>query len=271
MSCFPGISQLKSIVQALTGDLDGAKQTQTDFLESFPVASQLTSLYYSIKGEESEAVRVQKRCLDFLSQTANSVPIVGHVKAGIHKVCGDDKGASEAFKASTRTTAVIAGAAGGFCLGGPPGAIAGGMAGGIGADSTISVVQQSPYGVVENAFNATEHAVNGEYNKIAGEVFEFALGVAGDGLLGKAVGQKMAKTKAKNAVKNVPLDEMKEHANLATEHAQLCERMKEMREQKASLERRSHDLTKKIESPHTLNADKQKFANERRAIADTIK
>ena len=57
------------------------------------------------------------------------VPIVGHIKGGIHYACGDKDGGDNAMKAASRTIGVVGGGAVGI-LGGPAGMIAGGVAGG---------------------------------------------------------------------------------------------------------------------------------------------
>ena len=59
----------------------------------------------------------------------NGVPVVGHIKGGIHYACGDKDGGDQAMKAASRTTGVLGGGAVGI-LGGPAGMIAGGVAGG---------------------------------------------------------------------------------------------------------------------------------------------
>jgi hypothetical protein len=53
----------------------------------------------------------------------------GHLKGGIHHLCGDHDGGNRALKSSSRTTGVIVGGVGGFAVGGPVGAFAGGIGG----------------------------------------------------------------------------------------------------------------------------------------------
>ena len=58
----------------------------------------------------------------------NAIPIVGHVKGTVQLIAGDEKGAKEAYRSATNSTAVATGAmltAGGAVCGGPGGAIAG--------------------------------------------------------------------------------------------------------------------------------------------------
>ena len=39
--------------------------------------------------------------LGALSRGLNAIPVVGHIKAGVHLICSDADGAGEAFKTST--------------------------------------------------------------------------------------------------------------------------------------------------------------------------
>ena len=65
-----------------------------------------------------------------MSNFADGIPVVGHVKGGIHYICGDKEGGDNAMKSSSRTVGVIGGGVGGFFVGGPAGAIGGGLTGG---------------------------------------------------------------------------------------------------------------------------------------------
>lgn len=65
-----------------------------------------------------------------MGNLVDGIPLVGHLKGGIHHLAGDHEGGNEALEASTRTCAVIGLGVGGFAVGGPAGAVAGGLAGG---------------------------------------------------------------------------------------------------------------------------------------------
>lgn len=107
MSWLPGISQAKSLFQAITGDLDGAKETQKQFFQQCPVVSQTTSLIQFLADDKEGAKETWNKGCSTVNQVVNSVPIVGHVKSGIHKVCGDDEGAAQAFKSANRSTGCL--------------------------------------------------------------------------------------------------------------------------------------------------------------------
>lgn len=60
---FPVISQLKSLVQAVAGDTDGARQTQENFIRQMPVVSQLTSAVQAATGDLDGARKTQEQFL----------------------------------------------------------------------------------------------------------------------------------------------------------------------------------------------------------------
>ena len=71
----PILSQLKSLQEACAGDLQGARQTQEDFIRHCSVVSQLNSLGQAIIGDHEEALRIQ---LEF-SEANQAVPVLGKV------------------------------------------------------------------------------------------------------------------------------------------------------------------------------------------------
>jgi hypothetical protein len=107
MDWFPGLSQLKSAVQAIAGDLDGALETQIKFVATCPIISQATSLCQVMVGNAKGAQRTQEAFLDTMGGIVNSVPVVGHVKGAIHYACGDIEGGNQAMKSSSRTVGKI--------------------------------------------------------------------------------------------------------------------------------------------------------------------
>jgi len=65
-----------------------------------------------------------KHTVKAVSDVADGIPGVGHVKGSVHYILGDKEAGDNAMKSASRTTAVIGGAA----FGGPAGAIAAGAA-----------------------------------------------------------------------------------------------------------------------------------------------
>ena len=61
---------------------------------------------------------------------ADGVPVVGHIKGGVHYALGEEEKGETAMKSASRTTGVIIGGVAGTIVGGPAGGVAGGIAGG---------------------------------------------------------------------------------------------------------------------------------------------
>lgn len=95
------LPQIKSAVEAASGDMEAARRTQEHFGKNLETA-------------------------------VDGTPVLGHVKGAIHIAAGEKERGEEILKSSTRTAAVIAGGV----VGGPGGAVAGGLI----ADGTISAV-----------------------------------------------------------------------------------------------------------------------------------
>ncbi|ESO99054.1 hypothetical protein LOTGIDRAFT_238932 [Lottia gigantea] len=142
----PGVSQLKSAIQLLCGDAEGAKKTQENFSRQCPVVSQLRSTIELANGDATAALQTQKEFLATVNEVANQVPIVGHVKGMVHYAMGDNDGGDNAMKSSSRTVGVLAGGAGGGFVGGPVGAIVGGIKGGLIMDGVTTAVDSRIHG-----------------------------------------------------------------------------------------------------------------------------
>lgn len=56
----PVISQVKSLVQVITGDEEGAKKTQENFSKLAPIVSQARSAYHALDGDLEQAKNIQK-------------------------------------------------------------------------------------------------------------------------------------------------------------------------------------------------------------------
>lgn len=84
----PGVSQVKSAVQLICGDVEGAARTQETFFRECPGVSQVTSVVQLAAGDADGALETQKRCGKMVLSTANGVlngtPGVGHVKVRHH-------------------------------------------------------------------------------------------------------------------------------------------------------------------------------------------
>ncbi len=191
----PVVSQTKSAVQAICGDVEGARRTQENFVDTCPVVSQ-TKSYIQWANDDAEGARqTQLKFAGGLSDLADGIPVVGHAKGAIHYACGDKKGGDKAMKSSSRTVGVMGGGVGGFLVGGPAGAVAGGVAGGLAMDGVTTGVDSAihdeyrPSGTVA----AVTILAKGESESVSGDIFDVAFGTAMDGVAGLATGEQVCK------------------------------------------------------------------------------
>ena len=105
----PVVSQTKSLVQAISGDTEGARQTQENFSRQCPVVSQTRSLVEVSMGDTDAAAETQKQFVQGMSDFADRQPVIGHIKGGIHYACGDREGGDKAMMNATRGVAGIYG------------------------------------------------------------------------------------------------------------------------------------------------------------------
>ena len=189
----PVVSQTKSAVQAIAGDTKGARETQMNFLNTCPVVSQGKSFVHWCDGDNEAARKTQLKFVKGVSDFADGVPVVGHVKGGIHYACGDEEGGDNAMKSASRSVGVIGGGIAGGLVGGPVGAVAGGIAGGAAMDGITTGVdslvhdEYRPSGQVA----AVTNMVNG--NASVGDYFDSVVGVGFDGFSGYGAGKSAMK------------------------------------------------------------------------------
>ena len=67
----PGLSQLKSVCQLVTGDVVGAAKTQEDFFRECPVLSQVTGTVQAIAGDTEGAQETFNRGLTTINNVVN--------------------------------------------------------------------------------------------------------------------------------------------------------------------------------------------------------
>lgn len=191
MDWLPVVSQVKSLVQVLCGDAEGATQTQINFSRQCPVVSQLRSVVELSLGDGQEALETQKECGTMLNGLIDGIPIVGHAKGGIHYAFGDQGGGDSAMKSASRTTGVVAGGVGGIFVGGPAGAVVGGIAGGAVVDGMTTGIESavkgkySPSGYVA----AVHKCVEEPGCKKAGAIFDLTIMPVADGFSGYIAGK----------------------------------------------------------------------------------
>ncbi|XP_039621511.1 uncharacterized protein LOC120536989 [Polypterus senegalus] len=226
MDAIPIFSQVKSLVQVISGDRKGAEATQKNFLKLCPGVSQGTSLVQALSGDNEGAKETQKQFLKGMNGAVDSLPVVGHVKGTVHYICGDKEGGHNAMKAATRTTGVMAGGVGGFLVGGPVGATVGGMMGGLAMDDAITCADiiangknAKPYGLLGNIEQIIEDPNNaGNYVDLVGNVtLDGITGyVAGQGL-GKKIKCKLEEKKLQKMVGNAAAEQIMDAGESMTE------------------------------------------------------
>lgn len=214
VNSIPVISQAKSAVQAICGDMEGARETQINFIEQAPVISQVNSAIRAIGGDIKGAERVQKRFVNGVSDFADGIPVVGHIKGGIHYAVGDKKGGDAAMKSSSRTVGVFGGAIAGTLTGGPVGGVMGGIAGGVAMDGITTGVESS----IHHKYmpNGTIHSVTNLNSP--GDAFDFVTGVAMDGFAGHGVSKGVRAIQKNKNVKRVyrVMNEQNAHESIQT-------------------------------------------------------
>lgn len=130
----PGLSQVISLAQVVQGDVEGARQTQEQFSRTAPVVSQVRSLVEVSMGDHQAALGTQMEFASSMNDAVDATPGIGHMKAAIHKACGDAIGSERAMSQASSSIAGIL--VGGACAGGT-GAVIGGVAASIATATTM--------------------------------------------------------------------------------------------------------------------------------------
>jgi len=104
MDCVPVVSQLKSAVLAVQGDLDGARATQENFSKQCIVISQLRSTVELATGQSENARETQVTFFSAMDQNTKSLPVLGHLRGAVAYLVGDYETGSVAMQESTKTT-----------------------------------------------------------------------------------------------------------------------------------------------------------------------
>ncbi|EFP10470.1 hypothetical protein CRE_22945 [Caenorhabditis remanei] len=189
----PVVSQVKSAVQLVPGDVEGAARTQERFFHEGIGVSQVTAAVYAVTGNAKKAEETFDRGMSAFSSTVDGIPVVGHMKGAVHYAMGDDKKGDRSMLSASRTTGVMAGGAAGFLVGGPVGAVTAGMASGTAFDVGHTVVTDKPQGYIGAVGEFVE-------NPSAGTLFDAVAVPVGDAFTGYQ-GGKLAES-AKSAVQS---------------------------------------------------------------------
>ena len=126
-----------------------------------------------------------------LINLADSTPVVGHIKGGIHHALGDSEGGDRILKAASRTSGAVLGGIAGI-PGGPAGMVAGGVAGGALADGIITGIESSIHGEFKpsgqiGAWNQVANS-NGDNQQMIGGIVDGLMTPVMDGVTGFTAG-----------------------------------------------------------------------------------
>ncbi|KAK7083074.1 hypothetical protein SK128_014927 [Halocaridina rubra] len=114
MDSIPVLSQLKSGVQLIKGNREGAKETQVNFSKRCIGVSQFRSACELLAGDNNAARETQKEFLESSYRTATSLPVVGHTIGVAHYVVGDKELGDSAMTSASNTVGnVVGGVVGG--------------------------------------------------------------------------------------------------------------------------------------------------------------
>lgn len=153
----PGVSQIKSIAQLISGDVDGSLKTAVNFLHDGFGTSQLRSTYFLATGDVDKAVETQKKFGRNIEVLVDSTPVLGHVKGIVHLLNGDEKHGWSVIRQATSTALSAVGGV----VAGPAGFVAGQAA----VDGLTTLVDLAvndnaePHGIIDYVLTAKNRTV----------------------------------------------------------------------------------------------------------------
>lgn len=171
----PVIAQGKSLFQLVFGDKEGALKTQEHFLNEGLGTSQFRSAYFLFTGEPQKALNIQGKFFSNLEQVVDSLPVVGHIKAGIHLIVGDDDHGWHAMKSATSTGGAIVGG----IIGGPFGAISGHLMTDLaitGVDAALNGNKSKPHGTIGYVIDINKLKPGDHFDMIASVILDAKAG-----------------------------------------------------------------------------------------------
>jgi len=176
----PVVSQVKSLVQVISGDEEAAKKTQENFIRTGIIASQINSAIVAANGDLEEARKIQE---EFGAETVNTLevlPVIGHGMAAGYAISGDLEKAENVALGATKST-VVAGSVAVSLVCGPGAPVCGAALGSVAAvgtnaawDGVESVVRNETVGVIRNV----EDIVEGNKTFSSGDIFDISFGQA---------------------------------------------------------------------------------------------
>lgn len=193
----PVISQVKSLVQVMSGDVDGARHTAENFANTGIVVSQITSLVHVMNGDDEAARETQKHFGKSMESFADSMPAVGHIKGSIHHGLGQTEKGNSAFKSASGSLLTIPAVVAGTIVGGPAGGAAAAVVAGQAYDGIVTGIDTAVNGQRKDgrpryygSWDTWDKMGRGETS--SGDTFDLLAGMGLDAL-GGATGVKVGK------------------------------------------------------------------------------
>jgi len=195
----PGTAQIKSLFQLVAGDPNGAANTQLNYLNQGVGPAQLRSAYFAVKGDTKKALDIQGKCFSNLEGLIDGIPVVGHIKGGVHLLAGDHDHGWDALKSATTTSGAIVGAT----VLGPFGALAGHFS----TDLAITILdvllngnKPQPHGLIEYLKNIRKKDAGEHFDALAGLAMESVTGSKFETKTGSFNLAKTVKDNSKNVI-----------------------------------------------------------------------
>lgn len=148
-------------------------ESRPTFIDVVPGPSQVKYLFlYAIRkkdqaNENWANFKNTSHLMENVRHLDKSIPIVGHIVAAIFKYKGDTKRAEEILASANKGALIL----GGMLLAGPPGAIAGAVAG----DTVNSVMLQKSVGVIDNIVHFEEKSASDHIDAVLELAFTGAM------------------------------------------------------------------------------------------------
>ncbi|KAI1645145.1 uncharacterized protein F4817DRAFT_367011 [Daldinia loculata] len=156
--------------------------------------SQLASLGHLCIGFVDGAKHMFNEIFDHplhtLSELADGIPVVGHIKGVVHLAMGDTEAAIHSEESASRTLVVLGAAALTGATGGAAAPVLAGVVGGILADGILTGIESSrtghydPQGIIDISTNVVRDVQKGNTEGLGSDIFDGVVLAAGDGMVG---------------------------------------------------------------------------------------
>jgi len=189
---------------------EAAKKGWKDYKETSFIGGKINADIQRLKGNHDEALRIEGEQIDAMSNAVSSMvdstPGVGHIKAVVHQLNGEEEKAKRVFESATRTSVVFAA---GIPTGGLGAACVAGMLTGTTFDGIATYLD--PDGGNRGVFGAADpdKTINEKFMAGLTPVGDAMTGASG-GKFGKKIRSKIGQAKLKNTFKKNKVENPKQ-------------------------------------------------------------